>query len=149
MTKLCALKIRTSIKKSRTVQRSLRTLGLKKLYSCTLLNDTDSVKGILKAAESTMTYGEINKETLKKLLLRRSKISNSKKYEWTEEQLDKFAQDIIDGKSDLKQLKIKNVFNLHPPIHGFDKKGKKAPFSVRGSFGYRGEKINKLLERMI
>jgi large subunit ribosomal protein L30 len=41
------------------------------------------------------------------------------------------------------------MFNLHPPIKGFEKKGKKAPFSLKGAFGYRGKEINNLLERMI
>jgi len=38
---------------------------------------------------------------------------------------------------------------LHPPRGGFRRKGIKVPFKVGGALGYRGDKINELLERMM
>jgi large subunit ribosomal protein L30 len=104
---------------------------------------------MLKAAESVLTYGEINKDTLKKLLLKRAMVSNSKKYGWDGSKLESFAEDFINGKSNLSDMKIKKVFSLHPPIKGFERKGKKTPYTLKGVFGYRGEAINQLLDRMI
>ena len=46
-------------------------------------------------------------------------------------------------------LKDKKVINLHPPRGGFERKGIKIPFKVGGALGYRGEKINDLIKRML
>lgn len=45
--------------------------------------------------------------------------------------------------------KDKKFFRLHPPRKGFGRKGTKKPFSVGGALGYRGEKINELIKRMV
>ena len=45
--------------------------------------------------------------------------------------------------------KDKQFFRLQPPIKGFERKGIKKPFSIGGALGYRGEKINELIKRMI
>ncbi len=51
---------------------------------------------------------------------------------------------------ELKKVRFSNgVYHLHPPIKGFDRKGIKESFSKGGALGYRGEKINQLLKRMI
>lgn len=53
----------------------------------------------------------------------------------------------------LKQLEAKKgkgkSFSLAPPKGGFSKKGIVAGFGQGGELGYRGEKINELIERMI
>ncbi len=41
-----------------------------------------------------------------------------------------------------------NVFGLHPPRGGFERKGIKVPFKVGGARGYRGAAMDALLERM-
>ncbi|MFC1801130.1 uL30 family ribosomal protein [Nanoarchaeota archaeon] len=46
-------------------------------------------------------------------------------------------------------LKDKKTINLHPPRGGFERKGIKIPFKVGGALGYRGEKINDLIKRML
>ena len=38
---------------------------------------------------------------------------------------------------------------LAPPLKGYGRKGIKIPFSKGGALGYRGEKINELLQRMM
>jgi len=40
-------------------------------------------------------------------------------------------------------------FALMPPKGGFEKKGIKMPFNKGGALGYRGDKINDLLKRMV
>lgn len=40
-------------------------------------------------------------------------------------------------------------FALHPPKGGFEKKGTKMPFKLGGVYGYRREKINDLIKRML
>lgn len=45
--------------------------------------------------------------------------------------------------------KGKTFFRLHPPIKGWERKGTKISYSSGGATGYRGEKINELVKRMI
>ncbi|MCK4968825.1 MAG: uL30 family ribosomal protein [Candidatus Aenigmarchaeota archaeon] len=52
-----------------------------------------------------------------------------------------------------KSLEAKNkdgkVFRLHPPIHGYERGGVRKGFNQGGALGYRGEKINDIIKRMI
>jgi large subunit ribosomal protein L30 len=149
MEKLAVIKIRTDIGKNKAIKDGLRVFGLKKLYSCVILDNSQRNKGILNIINSVITYGEIDSKTLSKLLLKRGRISNKKKIEAKEQDINTFLESFFKGEKKLKDLGIKNIFNLHPPIKGFERKGKKAPFSLKGAFGYRGDKINELLDRMI
>jgi large subunit ribosomal protein L30 len=40
-------------------------------------------------------------------------------------------------------------FHLNPPRKGFGRKGIKVPFNKGGALGYRGEKMNDLIQRML
>jgi len=44
---------------------------------------------------------------------------------------------------------LKPVFRLKPPSKGYDRGGIKQPYTKGGALGYRSEKINDLLKRMI
>ena len=81
--------------------------------------------------------------------MKRSRISNEKRYEWDSSKVGAFVEEFTKGTKNLEDLKIKRVFNLHPPIKGFGRGGKKAPFKLKGAFGYHGAAINQLLQRMI
>ncbi len=50
---------------------------------------------------------------------------------------------------DKRGEKDKKFFRLQPPRKGFERKGIKKAFSVGGALGYRGDKINDLIKRMI
>ena len=43
----------------------------------------------------------------------------------------------------------KKFFRLHPPIGGFERKGIKKTFVVGGALGYRKDKINILIKKML
>ncbi|MBD3361935.1 50S ribosomal protein L30 [Candidatus Woesearchaeota archaeon] len=49
----------------------------------------------------------------------------------------------------LEPRKKGKYYALCPPKGGFDRKGIKMPFNKKGALGYRGDKINDLLKRMI
>ena len=63
--------------------------------------------------------------------------------------VEELSEKIINDEILLKDTPLKPVFRLHPPRKGYDKAGIKKPFSVGGSLGYRGDKINTLLEKMM
>ena len=43
----------------------------------------------------------------------------------------------------------KKYYNLNSPRKGYGRKGIKKDFSHKGALGYRGDKINDLIERML
>jgi large subunit ribosomal protein L30 len=49
----------------------------------------------------------------------------------------------------LEKRKRGKGFALHPPRGGFERKGIKMPFKLGGAYGYRAEKINDLIKRML
>ena len=67
--------------------------------------------------------------------------------------LKKVANYITWGEIDDETLKLlkgeKTPFRLHPPRKGFERKGIKIPFKKGGALGYRGDKINDLIKRMM
>ena len=149
MEKVCVIRIRSSIKKSGKIQRILRDLGLDKTNSCVIVNKTPAMVGTLGVAESVITYGELDKETAKILLGKRAMVSNKAAFKWKDGELDGFVEDFFNDKKKLSDMGIKKLFSLHPPVKGFERKGKKTAFTQNGAFGYRSEKINDLLKRMI
>ncbi len=48
-----------------------------------------------------------------------------------------------------KRPSAKKFFSLHPPRGGFERKGIKKPFKLKGALGFRGDKINDLIKKMI
>ncbi len=149
MEKLAVIKIRSDLGKNNKIKEALRILGLKKLYSCVVINKSPKNLGIIRNAESVITYGEIDDKTMKTLLIKRGKISNKKKISASEQEISDFLVHFLNGEKKLAEIGVKNTFNLHPPIKGFERKGKKAPFSLKGAFGYRGKDINDLIQRMV
>ena len=87
--------------------------------------------------------------------MKRARIKSNKKIDneyiknKTGKEIEEFCKLVIDGKESLDKLEIKKVFRLKPPSKGFERKGIKMSFKEGGALGYRGEKINELLERMI
>lgn len=49
----------------------------------------------------------------------------------------------------MEKRKRGRLYSLQPPRKGYGRKGIKVAFKVGGALGYRGEKINDLLKRMI
>ena len=48
-----------------------------------------------------------------------------------------------------KKDEKKKFFRLHPPRGGFERKGLKTSYTQGGALGYRKEKINDLVRRML
>ena len=58
------------------------------------------------------------------------------------------SQETLALLTDKRKAKNKS-FHLNPPKKGFGRKGVKVPFSKSGALGYRGEKMNDLITRML
>jgi len=119
--KLAIIRIRGSVGIKKEIKDTLKMLKLFKKNWCVIVDKNDANIGMAKKVKDYATYGEIDKETLNKLM------KNSGK----------------DKKGKLKP------FKLSPPKGGFERKGIKFSFSIGGALGYRGKKINDLIKKMM
>lgn len=148
------LKGKANLKKE--VRDTFKYLRLYRKHHCAIIPTTKEYVGMLRKIERYVTWGEIDPETLSILLKKRAKLPGNKKL--TEEYLkdkigksfDKVANELLNNDLKIKEIPgVKPFFRLKPPRKGFEIKGTKLPYSVGGSFGYRGKDINALLKRMI
>lgn len=135
---------------------TLKMLRLYNKYGCSIVPNNNSNIGMIKTVKEHITWGEINEETFTLLLEKRGRLSRNKRL--TEEYLknktnltySEFAKDFISFNKELSDIEgLKLYFRLTPPRGGFERKGTKQPFSMGGTLGYRKEKVNDLIRRMI
>jgi large subunit ribosomal protein L30 len=138
------------------VGRTLRYLRLNKKHSCVLLPETKEVIGMIRKIHNTITWGELNETTATVLISKRGRLPGNKRItddyikEKTGKTIEEFAKDIASDTIKFGEVPgLKPIFRLKPPSHGLERKGMTQEFSMGGSYGYRGEKINELLMRMI
>jgi large subunit ribosomal protein L30 len=120
-----------------------------------LVDDRPSLIGMLKAAQNFVTWGEASKETVHALINGKGRLVGNKRL--TEEyaqtagfkSLDELAEAIFNCSAEYQKLpNVEQVFRLRPPTKGY--KGKlRRSYRMGGELGYRGEKINELIARMI
>lgn len=154
--KIGVVRIRGVINIRKEIEDTFRKLKLYRKNSCAVIDNRKVYIGMLKKIKDYATWGEIDKETFKKLLLERGRIYGNKPInenyikEKTKIDVDEFVNQFFDSKKKLKDIHgLKTFFRLKMPVNGFEKKGIKVPFSMGGVLGYRKDKINDLLKRMI
>jgi large subunit ribosomal protein L30 len=154
--KIAIVQIRGMLKVRPKVKTTLKLLNLPKKHSCVVVEITPALKGMLLVLKDYIAWGELDAATTKLLLEKRGKIAGGKKL--TEEYLqlkvnksiDQFANDLTEDKIKIKDVPgMKAYFRLNPPKGGFERKGIKQPFATGGVLGYRGAKINDLIQRML
>ena len=137
------------------IKKTLQLLNLTRANHCVILKEEPITKGMLQVAKDYVTWGEINKDVLLKLVTSRGKLEGDKeltddhlKSSTSYNNLDKLSQAIIDNKIKYKDIpNVKPIFRLNPPKNGYE--GIKRSYVNKGALGYRGKEINKLIERMI
>ncbi|MEM1657672.1 MAG: 50S ribosomal protein L30 [Candidatus Jordarchaeales archaeon] len=153
---LVVIRIRGDVGVRKEIRDTLKMLRLHKVNHAIIVPKTPSFQGMLQKVKDYVTWGEISKETLALLLRKRGRLEGDNPL--TDEflaknlginSIDELAGKIYNGEIKLSDVpKLKPVFRLHPPKGGFKRK-KKRPFADGGELGYRGENINKLIERMV
>jgi large subunit ribosomal protein L30 len=139
----------------RDIKETMEGLRLTRANHCIIVNKESSTEGMLSKVKDYVTWGEISQETLVKLLKAKGKLSGDRPLtdQWIKENLEyedieHFARALIEEKVKYSNVSsIKPVIRLHPPIKGWGHT--KRSFKEGGALGYRGEKINELIERMI
>jgi large subunit ribosomal protein L30 len=149
------VRVRGTVNVNPDIKKTLQLMNLTKVNHCVLLEEKPSQKGMLQTAKDYITWGEIEKDVLTKLIISRGKLNGDKSL--TDESIksltsfsniDKLVEAIINNKYSYKTIPgIKPIFRLNPPKKGY--RTIKRSFVRKGSLGYRGKEINKLIERMI
>jgi large subunit ribosomal protein L30 len=149
------IRLRSSIKAHREVKDTLHHLRLNQVNHCVLIPEGKTWDGMLQKVKDYVTWGEVKPEVLTNMIIKRGRLSGERpitnqyiKENTKLESLMKFSEAVASGSykySDLKE--VKPVFRLHPPRQGFE--GIKRSFRDHGALGYRGEKINDLLLKML
>lgn len=138
---IAAVRIRGAFNMRKEVKDTLKMLRLNRKNHCVLIRNNDNMKGMLQKTKDYITYGEISEETLKAMIAKRGR--NAGNVRLTAEEANAALKEILsEGKSNV----LKPVFRLTPPSGGFREVKQHFP---RGDIGYRGDKINELLEKMI
>lgn len=150
------IRIRGPIKVNEDIENTMKLLNLTRVNHCVIYPEDKYIKGMLHKLRNMVTYGEISKETLKKMLNKRGycynekgKLIKFKEHYKDEKKQEKMIDEILSGKAKLEDFGIKKVFRLKPPTKGFDRKGIKKTFKEGGVLGYRADQINALLLKMI
>lgn len=111
--------LRSTINASPSVRTSLKLMQLYKKNFCVVHPQTPSFIGMVKSVKDYVTWGEVSHEVHAALQQKR-KSGNGKKY-----------------------------FRLNSPKKGYGRKGIKVTFQQGGALGYRGEKMDDLIQRMM
>ena len=137
---------------------TLRSLRLLRRFSAVLLENNESILGMLRYAKDYITWGEVKSEDIAVLLKERAELSSGTHLtdKFVQEKLghdsvQQLAQSLTTGQLSLKTLwhhGVKPVFRLHPPSGGFESNVKR-PFGSQGELGYRGKGISNLVARMM
>jgi large subunit ribosomal protein L30 len=149
------IRVRGNINVRKTIKDTLKMLRLNRVNHCVIIPESNEYKGMLKKAKDYITWGEVDSKLVNEVLTIRGKLdgdnpitdkhvkSNSKFKSLTD-----FSTKLASGDAKFTDIKsMKPVIRLHPPRKGYE--GIKRPFSLGGALGYRGDKINDLVRRMI
>lgn len=140
--KLAAIRIRGLTGIKIRIEDNLRMMRLYKKNYCCVLPNMPVYAGMLRQAKDYITWGEIDDETFNLLVEKRGEEFNSR--ETDSKGKIKYNDFVV-----INNKKIKKYFRLNAPRKGFGRKGIKHPYQSGGALGYRGEKINDLIKRMI
>ncbi len=154
--RIAIVRIAGSVKIKGDIESTLKMMRLYKKNNCVVVPNTPTYVGMLQKVKDHVTWGEITPEVFREMLEKRGRLPGKKPLtgeylkEKTKLDFDAFTKEFFEFKKELKDIPgFKITFKLSPPIHGFERKGTKKPFSLGGAIGYRKEKINDLIKRML
>lgn len=151
---IAAIRVRGRVGIKKDIKDTLLMLRLIRANHAVLLEENPSYNGMLQKAKDYITWGEIDQNTLIQLIRKRGKLMGGSKVtdDYINENTDyssieEFSKALLDLNVTLEDAKIKPVFRLHPPRKGYE--DAKKTYQEGGSLGYREDKINTLIKRMI
>ncbi len=157
MTLYAIIRIRGTADVPPDVDRTLRMLRLTRRFTAVIYPKDSTIEGMLRVVKDWVTWGEIDAQTLRELILTRGRLPGNKPITPVDIQrifnglsVDELVSKLLKGELKWHKLdgKVKPVFRLHPPKKGF-KGSIKKPVKAGGELGYRGKEINDLIRRML
>jgi len=140
---LAAIRIRGEIGIDIKIKTTLALLKLLKKHTCVVFKDSESIRGMLNKVKDYVTWGEIDTETYNLMIEKRGQEYKGPEKD-SKDKIDYSRKYII-----INDKKIKPFFRLSPPKGGFERKGIKNSYQAKGALGYRKNKINDLIKKMI
>ena len=149
------IRVRGIVNVKPDIKKTLQLLRLSRVNHCVIIKENDVNKGMLQVAKDYVTWGEVNKETLSKLLESRGMLIGNNpltedhlKQSTSLKSVEALAGEIVGEKMEWKDIpEAKPVLRLHPPRKGYE--GIKRSYVNGGALGYRGKDINVLIEKML
>jgi large subunit ribosomal protein L30 len=149
------IRVRGHINIKKDIEDTMTLLRLNRVNHCVVIPQNDVYKGMLQKAKDFITWGEVSDEMLAKMIQSRGRLLGDKVIDdayvaenTSYQSVDAFAKGVVADEVKYADLKeVKPLFRLHPPRQGYE--AVKKDFKTHGSLGYRGEKINALIERML
>lgn len=139
---LVVIRVRGLTNINRNIDLTLKQLRLYKKNYCVIVPNNKSYQGMVTKVKDYVAWGNLNEETQRLLIDKKSEEYKGRINDKKEKiKYNRFSE--VNGK------KIKKYFRLNSPKKGYGRKGVKIPFSKGGALGYRAEKINELIKRMI
>jgi large subunit ribosomal protein L30 len=139
-TLFAVVRVRGRVNVRKGIESTLEMLRLNRVNHCVVIPNSPSYLGMLHKSEECITWGEINQATLEKMLYKRG---GKKGKKIDKEKAGEIAKKIM---TEAKSTGVDLFFRLKPPSRGYKAIRHSYP---KGALGYRGEKINELLKRMI
>ncbi|MBU1946312.1 MAG: 50S ribosomal protein L30 [Nanoarchaeota archaeon] len=143
MDKIAIIRVRGAVNLNYEVKETMNLLRLYRKNFCVVVDNTPSIQGMIKKVKDYVTYGELDDLIYKELVEKRGE--EFKGREEDRKGKIKYSNKFIT----INNKKIKPFFRLSPPKKGFGRKGIKVSFRSHGALGYRADKINDLIKRMI
>ena len=140
--KIVIVRVRGTIDAKNDIDRTLNQLRLYKKNYCVIVPGNESYAGMVNKVNDYVTWGDLDEETYNLLV-------DKKGEEYKGRVSDKKEKIKYNHFLDVKGKKIKKFFRLNSPRKGYGRKGIKTPFNKGGALGYRAEKINDLIKRMV
>jgi large subunit ribosomal protein L30 len=149
------IRVRGTVNVNPDVKRTLQLMRLSRTNHCVLIEENPVMKGMLQIAKDYVTWGEIDKENLMKLITTRGKLMGDEpitdavlKASTPFPSVDKLADALLSSSFVYKDIPdVKPLFRLNPPKNGY--RTIKRSVQNKGSLGYRKDAINKLIQRML
>ena len=142
---------------TRKIRETMSMLNLTRVNHATIVMDNPSYRGMLQKSKDYITWGEVDANTIEKLIKKRGRMSGDKpvtdavvKESSNFSGIKQLSEAIASGDASMKDVEgMKPIFRLHPPRGSKGWGGIKRAYTVGGALGFRGEAISDLAERMM
>jgi len=140
--KLAVIRVRGLTGVRQDIDSTLKKLRLYKKNFCVVVPKNGNYMGMVNKINNYITWGEIDEKTYKELI-------DKRKEDYKGRVSDRKGKIKYNRFIDVGGKRIKKIFRLNSPKKGYGRKGVKVSFKNSGALGYRGDKINDLIMRMI